>query len=43
MADFDQDGWNDLFIVATDEFSGDDPLEPDVSALRLGPFSNSTG
>jgi hypothetical protein len=39
VADFDQDGWSDLFIVATDAFQGDDPLEPDVSELRLGPFS----
>ncbi|CAL9523940.1 hypothetical protein SUDANB176_03908 [Streptomyces sp. enrichment culture] len=39
VADFDQDGWNDLFVAATDAFSGDDPLEPDVSELRLGPFS----
>lgn len=39
VADFDQDGWNDLFVTATDTFSGDDPLEPDVSELRLGPFS----
>ncbi|GGY94314.1 VCBS repeat-containing protein [Streptomyces poonensis] len=39
VADFDQDGWNDLFVVATDAFGGDDALEPDVSELRLGPFS----
>lgn len=39
VADFDQDGWNDLFIAATDAFEGDDPQEPDVSELRLGPFS----
>ncbi|MGI5133366.1 MULTISPECIES: FG-GAP repeat domain-containing protein [unclassified Streptomyces] len=39
VADFDQDGWNDLFVVATGAFRGDDPLEPDVSELRLGPFS----
>lgn len=39
VADFDQDGWNDLFVTATDAFRGDDPLEPDVSELRLGPFS----
>ncbi|MEF9915526.1 VCBS repeat-containing protein [Streptomyces sp. P5-A9] len=41
VADFDQDGWNDLFIVATDGFSGDSPLQPAVSDLRLGPFSAS--
>jgi hypothetical protein len=39
VADFDQDGWNDLFVVATDSFQGDDPVTPDVSELRLGPFS----
>ncbi|MFG2792754.1 VCBS repeat-containing protein [Streptomyces sp. NPDC048419] len=39
VADFDQDGWNDLFIVATPAFQGDDPVQPDVSELRLGPFS----
>ncbi|MFJ3821928.1 VCBS repeat-containing protein [Streptomyces nodosus] len=39
VADFDQDGWNDLFIAATKEFEGDDPVAPDVSELRLGPFS----
>ncbi len=39
VADFDQDGWMDLFITATDAFSGDDPLTPAVSELRLGPFS----
>lgn len=39
VADFDQDGWNDLFIVATGAFWGDDPVDPDVSELRLGPFS----
>lgn len=39
VADFDQDGWNDLFIAATDAFGGDDPLKPGVSELRLGPFS----
>ncbi|MGW3357184.1 FG-GAP repeat domain-containing protein [Streptomyces bungoensis] len=39
VADFDQDGWNDLFVVATDAFSGDEPREPNVSELRLGPFS----
>ncbi|MEU6887961.1 VCBS repeat-containing protein [Streptomyces viridosporus] len=39
VADFDQDGWNDLFVTATGTFRGDDPLEPDVSELRLGPFS----
>lgn len=41
VADFDQDGWNDLFVVATPEFSGDNPEKPDVSELRLGPFSAS--
>jgi hypothetical protein len=40
VADFDQDGWMDLFITATDAFSGDDPLTPAVSELRLGPFSS---
>ncbi|MEY9487998.1 hypothetical protein RKD26_003792 [Streptomyces calvus] len=39
VADFDRDGWQDLFIAATDAFSGDDPLTPAVSELRLGPFS----
>ncbi|MEU3348277.1 VCBS repeat-containing protein [Streptomyces sp. NPDC006700] len=39
VADFDQDGWNDLFVAATNAFQGDDPLDPDVSELRLGPFS----
>ncbi|MCC3652962.1 VCBS repeat-containing protein [Streptomyces sp. S07_1.15] len=39
VADFDQDGWNDLFIAATGANGGDDPLEPEVSELRLGPFS----
>lgn len=39
VADFDQDGWNDLFVVATPAFEGDDPVQPDVSELRLGPFS----
>ncbi|PZH16892.1 VCBS repeat-containing protein [Streptomyces sp. NTH33] len=39
VADFDQDGWNDLFIAATGAFGGDDPLQSDVSELRLGPFS----
>ncbi|MGY6019018.1 FG-GAP-like repeat-containing protein [Streptomyces spinosirectus] len=39
VADFDQDGWNDLFVVATPAFQGDDPAQPDVSELRLGPFS----
>ncbi|MFE7172633.1 FG-GAP repeat domain-containing protein [Streptomyces sp. NPDC057616] len=39
VADFDRDGWNDLFIVATPPFEGDDPVQPDVSELRLGPFS----
>ncbi|KAF4408487.1 MULTISPECIES: hypothetical protein [Streptomyces] len=39
VADFDQDGWNDLFITAVDAPAGDDPLQPDVSELRLGPFS----
>ncbi|KAF2775225.1 VCBS repeat-containing protein [Streptomyces sp. OM5714] len=39
VADFDRDGWNDLFVVATPESGGDDPRPPDVSELRLGPFS----
>ncbi|MFI9603436.1 VCBS repeat-containing protein [Streptomyces sp. NPDC052043] len=39
VADFDQDGWSDLFVAATNAFQGDDPLDPDVSELRLGPFS----
>ncbi|MGY4962285.1 FG-GAP repeat domain-containing protein [Streptomyces sp. 900105245] len=39
VADFDRDGWNDLFIAATDAFSGDSPIEPAVSEVRLGPFS----
>ncbi|MFF2996584.1 VCBS repeat-containing protein [Streptomyces sp. NPDC057950] len=39
VADFNQDGWNDLFVVATPAFRGDDPVDPDVSELRLGPFS----
>jgi hypothetical protein len=39
VADFDRDGWIDLFVVATGEFRGDDPIEPDVSELRFGPFS----
>ncbi|WP_157916295.1 FG-GAP-like repeat-containing protein [Streptomyces xinghaiensis] len=39
VADFDRDGWNDLFIAATGAKGGDDPLDPDVSELRRGPFS----
>ncbi|NEA16536.1 VCBS repeat-containing protein [Streptomyces halstedii] len=39
VADFDQDGWMDLFVVATDTAGGDDPVDPGVSELRLGPFS----
>lgn len=39
VADFDRDGWSDLFVVATGAFQGDDPVRPDVSELRLGPFS----
>lgn len=39
VADFDQDGWNDLFVAATKKYSGDDPVQPGVSELRLGPFS----
>ncbi|MEV5342531.1 VCBS repeat-containing protein [Streptomyces sp. NPDC052676] len=40
VADFDRDGWVDLFVAATGEFRGDDPIEPDVSELRFGPFSS---
>jgi hypothetical protein len=40
VADFDRDGWMDLFVAATGEFRGDDPIEPDVSELRFGPFSS---
>jgi hypothetical protein len=39
VADFDHDGWSDLFIAATGRFAGDDPIDPKVSELRLGPFS----
>ncbi|MFD0316040.1 FG-GAP-like repeat-containing protein [Streptomyces flavalbus] len=39
VADFDRDGWSDLFVVATPAFQGDDPVAPSVSELRLGPFS----
>ncbi|MFE7711100.1 FG-GAP repeat domain-containing protein [Streptomyces sp. NPDC057486] len=39
VADFDRDGWLDLFIAATGPMQGDDPMEPAVSELRLGPFS----
>lgn len=39
MADFDQHGPYDLFITATGPFAGDDPVAPDVSELRPGPFS----
>ncbi|WP_435615945.1 FG-GAP-like repeat-containing protein [Streptomyces coelicoflavus] len=28
VADFDRDGWNDLFVVATPESGGDDPRPP---------------
>ncbi|MFH9980457.1 zinc ribbon domain-containing protein [Streptomyces sp. NPDC017179] len=33
-ADFDQDGWNDLFVAASGACRGDDPLEPDGAELR---------
>lgn len=39
VADFDQDGWVDLFLSATKDSPGDDPERPSVSELRLGPFS----
>ncbi|MER7679823.1 VCBS repeat-containing protein [Streptomyces sp. NPDC096934] len=39
VADFDRDGWLDLFIAATGKTWGDDPIDPAVSELRLGPFS----
>ncbi|WP_151770682.1 FG-GAP repeat domain-containing protein [Streptomyces abyssomicinicus] len=39
VADFDQDGWVDLYISATRDSIGDDPELPSVSELRLGPFS----
>ncbi|MGI5404899.1 FG-GAP repeat domain-containing protein [Streptomyces sp. CA-135486] len=39
VADFNRDGWSDLFIVATGAWRGDDPINPSVSEMRLGPFS----
>ncbi|MGW2837755.1 FG-GAP repeat domain-containing protein [Streptomyces sp. NPDC001493] len=39
VADFDRDGWLDLFVAATGPMEGDDPIEQAVSELRLGPFS----
>ncbi|MGW2447871.1 FG-GAP repeat domain-containing protein [Streptomyces sp. NPDC001675] len=39
-ADFDQDGWTDLVVVATGERQGDDPVVPRVANLVFGPFSD---
>ncbi|MFF5471592.1 FG-GAP repeat domain-containing protein [Streptomyces achromogenes] len=41
VADFDQDGWSDLAVVAGDAQGGDDPVPPRVAELRLGPFSGT--
>jgi hypothetical protein len=41
VADFDQDGWSDLVVVAGEEQGGDDPVPPRVAELRLGPFSGT--
>ncbi|MEV6834009.1 VCBS repeat-containing protein [Streptomyces sp. NPDC051133] len=41
VADFDQDGWADLVVVAGEEQGGDDPVPPRVAELRLGPFSDA--
>ncbi|MFJ8111814.1 FG-GAP repeat domain-containing protein [Streptomyces sp. NPDC096132] len=41
VADFDQDGWSDLVVVAGRRQGGDDPIPPKMAELRLGPFSNS--
>ncbi|MFD0392469.1 FG-GAP repeat domain-containing protein [Streptomyces nogalater] len=37
VADFDQDGWSDLAVVAGRAQGGDDPVPPRVAELRLGP------
>lgn len=39
VADYNGDGWSDLVIVATGKWHGDDPIDPSVAELRLGPFS----
>ncbi|MEV7679996.1 VCBS repeat-containing protein [Streptomyces sp. NPDC088341] len=39
VADYNRDGWSDLVIVATGKWHGDDPIDPSVAELRLGPFS----
>ncbi|MEU6672255.1 VCBS repeat-containing protein [Streptomyces sp. NPDC046727] len=41
VADFDRDGWSDLVVVAGEEQAGDDPIQPRVAELRLGPFSDT--
>lgn len=41
VADFDRDGWSDLVVVAGEEQVGDDPVQPRVAELRLGPFSDT--
>ncbi|MCL3997850.1 FG-GAP repeat domain-containing protein [Streptomyces lavenduligriseus] len=41
VADFDQDGWSDLVVVAGQAQGGDDPVPPRVAELRLGPFSGT--
>ncbi|MEU3953918.1 VCBS repeat-containing protein [Streptomyces achromogenes] len=41
VADFDQDGWSDLAVVAGGAQAGDDPVPPRVAELRLGPFSGT--
>nr|WP_253268099.1 VCBS repeat-containing protein [Streptomyces asoensis] len=41
VADFDGDGWTDLVVVAGGGQRGDDPIDPKISELRLGPFSDT--
>ncbi|MFF4656341.1 FG-GAP repeat domain-containing protein [Streptomyces sp. NPDC001381] len=41
VADFDQDGWSDLVVVALGERQGDDPIVPRVADLVFGPFSDA--
>ncbi|MER5513332.1 VCBS repeat-containing protein [Streptomyces sp. NPDC002763] len=41
VADFDDDGWSDLVVVATGQNQGDDAIEPAVAKVVSGPFSAS--
>jgi hypothetical protein len=41
VADFDDDGWSDLVVLATGQKQGDDAIAPTVDELISGPFSAS--